>query len=116
MSVRGNATAVGAFVLGAIAIAIGVIVVFGSGMLNRDAKRYVIFFDGSLEGLSVGAPVKYRGVQVGSVVDIQALYEMERTTVAIPVVIELHDRAVRGIEDGRKTLDVLVRTRAACPT
>ena len=108
MSVRGNATAVGAFVLGAIAIAIGVIVVFGSGMLNRDAKRYVIFFDGSLEGLSVGAPVKYRGVQVGSVVDIQALYEMERTTVAIPVVIELQDRAVRGIEDGRKTLDVLV--------
>jgi paraquat-inducible protein B len=70
VSVRANATAVGAFVLGAIAIAIGVVVVFGSGAFFRDAKRYVIFFDGSLEGLSVGAPVKYRGVQIGTVATV----------------------------------------------
>ena len=108
MSVRRNATAVGAFVLGAIAIAIGIAVVFGSGALFRDAKRYVIFFEGSLEGLSIGAPVKYRGVQIGTVVDIQALYEMERSSVAIPVVIELQRDGVRGVENGRKTLDTLV--------
>ncbi len=38
MSVRSNATAVGAFVLGAIAIAIGIAVVFGSGALFRDTS------------------------------------------------------------------------------
>ena len=74
MSVRGNATAVGAFVLGAIAIAIGLAVVFGSGLFFRDVTRYVIYFDGSLEGLQVGAPVKFRGVPIGQVVSISAVY------------------------------------------
>ena len=46
MSVRGNATATGAFVLGALAIAIGIAVVFGSGLLFRNVTRYVIYFQG----------------------------------------------------------------------
>ena len=74
----------------------------------KDNKRYVIFFEGSLEGLSVGAPVKYSGVQIGKVIEISALYEMERNSVEIPVVIELQEDAVRGVKEGRKTLDKLV--------
>ena len=108
MSVRGNATAVGAFVLGAIAIGIGIAVFFGSGMLFKDAKRYVIFFTDSLEGLAVGAPVKYRGVQIGTVVDIQAMFQMETGSVDIPVVVEFVNDAIQGVENRRKTLDTLV--------
>lgn len=108
MSVRSNATAVGAFVLGALVILVGFAVVFGSGALFKDAKRYVIFFTDSLEGLAVGAPVKYRGVQIGSVVEIQALFQMDRGAVDIPVVIELNKDAIQGVENGRETLDTLV--------
>ncbi len=108
MSVRANATAVGAFVLGAIAIGIGIAVFFGSGMLFKDSKRYVIFFTDSLEGLAVGAPVKYRGVQIGTVVDIQAMFQMETGAVDIPVVVEFIDDAIQGVENRRKTLDMLV--------
>ena len=76
--------------------------------LFKDAKRYVIFFEDSLEGLAVGAPVKYRGVQIGTVVDIQALFEMERDSVDIPVVIELERCRAAAWRTGRKTLDTLV--------
>ena len=78
MSVRGNATAIGAFVLGALAIAVGIAVVFGSGLLFKNVTRYVIFFQGSLEGLSVGAPVKVRGVQIGQVVSITPSFAPQR--------------------------------------
>ena len=108
MSVRSNATAVGAFVLGALVIAVCIVVVFGSGVLFQESKRYVIFFTDSLEGLAVGAPVKFRGVQIGSVVEIQPFFEMERGAVDIPVVIELQKDAIAGVENGRQTLDTLV--------
>jgi paraquat-inducible protein B len=108
MSARTNATAVGAFVLGALLIGVAIAVMFGSGALFRDAKRYVIFFSDSLEGLAVGAPVKYRGVQIGTVVDIEALFQMERGSVDIPVVIELEHDAIEGANTGRKTVDTLV--------
>ena len=109
MSVRANATAVGAFVLGAIAIMAGIVIVFGSGMLFRDASRYVIFFTDSLEGLSVGAPVKYRGVQVGSVTDIRAVFQPDRAAVDIPVVIELDRRSVVESDDGEAIMAPLIQ-------
>jgi phospholipid/cholesterol/gamma-HCH transport system substrate-binding protein len=66
-----NFAAVGAFVLGlgAVAIVVGVWLAAGGVPLNRQA-RYVARFEESVSGLSRGAPVKYRGVPVGSVRDI----------------------------------------------
>ena len=43
MSVRANATAVGAFVLGALAIAIGIAVVFGGGRPLRPSSERSTF-------------------------------------------------------------------------
>ena len=108
MSVRGNATAVGAFVLGAIAIAIGLAVVFGSGLFFRDVTRYVIYFDGSLEGLQVGAPVKFRGVPIGEVVSISAVYRDNRKAVDIPVVVEIRKGAVQAAEVGGGTMQAMI--------
>jgi paraquat-inducible protein B len=87
---------------------VGIVVVFGSGALFRDTKRFVIFFTDSLEGLSVGAPVKYRGVQIGSVVDIRPVFREERVAVEIPVVIELDSGSVRGVDPDRPVLERLI--------
>ena len=107
MTVRSNATAVGAFVLGALAIAVGIAVVFGSGLLFKDVTRYVIYFEGSLEGLGLGAPVKYRGVQIGQVVSIKPSFGKQERSINIPVVIELTRDAVEGLEGGVETVEAL---------
>jgi phospholipid/cholesterol/gamma-HCH transport system substrate-binding protein len=93
-----NPRLIGAFVLGAVALSIVAIVVFGSGRLFRRTNRYVLFFTGDVSGLRVGAPVKFKGVQVGSVTGITlSFYKAgaggieSASNVRIPVVIELNN-------------------------
>jgi paraquat-inducible protein B len=64
---RPGAAAIGAFVLGAVALAVAALVFFGGGALREKRMAVVSFFDGSVAGLRVGAPVTFRGVPVGEV-------------------------------------------------
>ena len=89
-SKRASPTLVGAFVVGALAIALAGLAVFGSGKLFRRTTQFVMVFGGSVNGLSVGAPVKFRGVQVGSVTQILlSLPGMTLPDLRIPVFIEI---------------------------
>ena len=89
-SKRASPTLVGVFVLGAIALAVAGLAVFGSGKLFRRTAQFVMVFGGSVNGLSVGAPVKFRGVQVGSVTKIMlSLPGMTLPELRIPVFIEI---------------------------
>jgi len=63
-------TAIGAFVLGGIAIVVAAILFFGSGELFTRTNRAVVYFEGSVGGLVAGAPVTFRGVHVGSVASV----------------------------------------------
>jgi len=71
MSKRASPTLIGAFVLGAIGLAVLGVVVFGSGRFFRETNRFVSYFDGSVNGLRTGAAVKFKGVEVGNVGDIR---------------------------------------------
>jgi paraquat-inducible protein B len=62
---------VGAFVLVAIALLVSSIVVFASGQLFSKTHDFILFFDGNVAGLRVGAPVKFRGVEIGAVRDVR---------------------------------------------
>src|SRR5713101_1908511 len=70
MAKRVSSTAIGAFVLGSLALVVMVAVILGSGELFRKPHYFVCFFTGSLNGLKTGAPVKVRGVQIGTVARI----------------------------------------------
>ena len=89
MSKQANKTKIGAFVLVAIALAVAGVLIFGSGKLLRDLEKYVLYFEGSVKGLNIGAPVMFRGVKVGSVTDIALQYNPDDLSVFIPVVIEV---------------------------
>jgi paraquat-inducible protein B len=67
MGKRVSPTAIGVFVVSAIAIALIAIVVVGSGKMFRKPSQFICMFQGNLNGLKVGAAVKFRGVQIGSV-------------------------------------------------
>lgn len=55
---------------------------------------WVLYFGGSVKGLSVGAPVDFRGIKVGRVADIRLEFLMEKSAVRIPVLIELEPERI----------------------
>lgn len=79
---------VGGFVLGALALVVAGILFFGGTSLFQKTTRAVIFFEGSVAGLDVGAPVTFRGVRVGSVQRV-ALQLSALGQARIPVTIEI---------------------------
>lgn len=97
MSRRANPALIGAFVVGAIALAVISILVFGSGRFFQSTSDFVLFFPSDVNGLEVGAPVKFKGVEIGSVRDIRLrLAEAGVTTaeavqagIRIPVFIQI---------------------------
>ena len=92
MSKSANKTLIGAFVVGATALLLLAIAVFGSGKLFQTTSRYVLFFDGSISGLSVGSPVLFRGVPVGRVVEIRLTGDLDNLVFQTPVFIELNKK------------------------
>jgi paraquat-inducible protein B len=66
-------------------------------------ERYVINFKQSVRGLTVGAPVDFRGVTIGEVLSIGALVDPKDFSIVQPVVINLYpDRLrMRSMADGK---------------
>ncbi len=101
MGKRANPAVVGAFVVGAVVILVAAVALFGSGRLFRTTYPYIVYFTGDVNGLSVGAPVKFKGVELGSVAKIMLsvggdnllsdIYDPD--DVRIPVIIELDEEA-----------------------
>jgi len=89
MSKPANKTMIGLFVLGAIALVVIAIVTLGSGKLFKRTTPAVCYFDGSVGGLNVGAPVVFRGVKIGTVKEIGFRFDPKKASVMIPVFIEL---------------------------
>jgi paraquat-inducible protein B len=71
MGKRVSPAAIGAFVVASFAILIVALIVVGSGRIFTRPVRFICMFQGNLNGLKIGAPVKVRGVQIGTVATIQ---------------------------------------------
>ena len=89
MSKKISPTLIGSFVLGALALLVIAVIAFGSGRLFRNTKEFVAYFDGDVNGLHIGAPVKFRGVEVGSVKRILLQLDKSMEVRSIPVVFEI---------------------------
>lgn len=89
MSKQANPTIIGVFVLGAVFIAVLGITVFSSGKWFTDKSEFVIYFNESVNGLSIGALVKMQGVPIGKVTDIQVQLHPETKHILTPVFIEI---------------------------
>ncbi|HXV78474.1 MAG TPA: MlaD family protein [Candidatus Binatia bacterium] len=88
MNKKVSPAVIGAFVLGALALIVIATLIFGSGRLFRQTREFVLYFDGSVNGLRIGAPVKIKGVEIGAVKDIRLQLEKSKE-LKIPVIIEL---------------------------
>jgi len=104
---RASPATVGAFVVGAVALLVAGLLVFGSGTLFRESSTYVLYFDDAVTGLYPGAPVVLGGVKVGEVREISVTID-EGLDIDVPVLIELGGGSIRprsGEEDALPAQD-----------
>src|SRR4051812_20230952 len=81
---------VGAFVIGAFALGIIALLSFGGISFFDKPDRFVVYFDESIHGLSLGSDVKLRGVRVGRVTAMNIRYDEKTNHSAVAVVCELN--------------------------
>jgi paraquat-inducible protein B len=107
MSIRANSAVIGAFVVGAVALLLVALLVWGGTGVFRTKLDYVLFFDSGVTGLTKGSPVMGRGVKIGEVTDIQIRWG----TPLVAVYIALEPQAVKGTTEAgpRRAIERLVR-------
>jgi paraquat-inducible protein B len=97
MSKKATPAVIGAFVLTALILGVAAIFILGGGKLFRKTEPFVLYFEGGLSGLDVGAPVEYNGIRVGEVTDIRLEYNTADDTVLTPVYIGLNKKRMNFI-------------------
>src|SRR5918993_1409003 len=89
MNQKISPTLIGGFVVGALVLLVIAVIAFGSGQLFRKTREFVLYFDSSVNGLRIGAPVKVRGVEIGAVKDIRFQLAEDTQINKIPVIVEI---------------------------
>jgi paraquat-inducible protein B len=99
MAKEANKTLIGTFVLGALALIVVGILLFGGGRFFKQRVDIVAYFDGSVKGLGVGSRVQLKGVTVGQVKDVRLLFNQDNLSFINRVIIETAPGKVSGISD-----------------
>lgn len=76
-------------------------------------QKFVLYFKGSVRGLSPGAPVEFKGIRIGSVLDIKLEFDSDKSSFRIPVLLEIEperivDRASANEDGSMNILQTLV--------
>ncbi len=104
MTEKSQTVAIGAFVVGALLIGITLVIfALGTGF-GKQREEVVMVFDGSVKGLTVGAPVALRGVQIGQVTDIDLILNTDTAELIMLVQAELNSDGIRRVGKPRSNL------------
>jgi len=95
MSKKANPTTIGLFIVLGLALGVAGLLLFSSSKLFTRTHDYVVYFNESLNGLNEGAPVKYRGVRIGSVKRVMVRFNQAPEDYAMPVIIELEENLIK---------------------
>ena len=70
-------------------------------------QYYVVYFDDSVGGLQVGAPVAFNGINIGQVIDIRLLYDEKNNKAAIPILIEIEPDHIERLNSQNQGEDII---------
>ena len=104
MAKQANRIMIGGFVVVAVILMAASLVLFSSGKFFHKTLKFVLYFDESVKGLEVGAPVLFEGVPVGSVISIIIAVDAAKHQAVIPVIVEIDLDRIELREVGR-TMD-----------
>jgi len=88
MAVGTNRWKLGLFVILGFGVALTALALFGAATWNVKTVNYVSYFDESVQGLELAAPVKFRGVTVGRVSDIDIAENLRHVQVTSELNVE----------------------------
>lgn len=103
---RASPTRIGLFMLGALAVLVAAVVMVTGGGVFASRERALAYFEGSVYGLQIGAPVVFRGVRLGSVVGIGVVYQGRPGQYAIPVELEIERDRIEDVHGGNGAITV----------
>jgi len=95
MSKKVNSATLGLFIVVGLALGVGGIILFSSWKMFANTEEYILYFDASVKGLNPGAPVRFRGVTVGTVVETLIHHNQATEDTYMPVVIEVDESIIR---------------------
>ena len=106
-----NALLIGTFVVASLVMIAGAILWLSGNNLFKKQQEAVIFYQGNVSGLYVGAPVGFRGVAIGQVEEIGIEVDQKTLHALVPVRIRLRAAALRfsGSRDSAVDLPTLVQ-------
>jgi len=81
--------AIGAFIVGAFLLVFIALLFFSGGQFFSPKERIIMYFDGSVQGLQVGAPIKLKGVVLGEVSDIQINFQTDNKPLVTAVTADI---------------------------
>src|SRR5690606_4643932 len=94
-----NALLIGSFVIVAFFIVLGAIFWLGGNDLFSKQQKATVFYEDNVSGLSVGAPVTFRGVAIGQVTEIGIQVDSDTLRTTVPVVMKLELSALSLSDD-----------------
>jgi paraquat-inducible protein B len=115
MSKKANPTSIGLFFAVGLALGIAGLLAFSSRSRFHPQHKSILYFDASLKGLNPGAPVKFRGVTIGAVVEILIRHNQASNDFSMPVVIAIDKKVTQSKSDqllqigDRSELDRLIQ-------
>ena len=62
-----------------------------------EKSYYLLYFDQSVRGLEIGAPVEFRGIQIGEVRDVRLEFDPEARQFRIPVLVEIEPERIANL-------------------
>ena len=95
MAKQVNKAVIGGFVISVIVMLIGGVILLGGGEMFKKKVKYVMFFEQSIKGLSKGAPLVFKGVEIGSVSNVVVDYDIDKLEINIPVIVEFDPSLVK---------------------
>jgi len=95
MSKKINTTSIGLFIVTGVALGVTGLLLFSTSKMFSKTRDFIVYFNDSLNGLSEGAPVKFRGVTIGTVKRVMVQFNQATNDYAMPVILEFEEKLLR---------------------
>lgn len=105
-----NALMIGGFVVATFLIVIAAVIWLSGSELFSKQQKANVYYEGNVSGLSIGAPVTFRGVTIGQVTNIGIQVDGKSLRTTVPVSLKLQPSAlnISGTPDGGLNIQALV--------